>query len=152
VCVVQPADGRAPRDMRVHHTHLKLFTSRSAHLVATPRHFVGQFQDDVSTAAESVPPLVSAKRERQRREPTEEELQLVGKFFTLPSATKETYYRIENVTWWGPAGTVVALTRQVKKPKKGGYTVGAPKDKPVLVAVAKTWVDESFLLNRTSGV
>lgn len=100
-----------------------------------------------------MPPLVSAKeRERQRREPTEEVLQLVGKFFTLPSATKETYYRIEDVTWWGPAGTVVALTRQIKKPKKGGYTVVAPEDKSVLVAVAKTWVDEPFLLNRTLGV
>ena len=48
VSIVQPADWRAAKNMRVHHTRLKVFTTRGAHLAAAPRYHPGQVPEDLA--------------------------------------------------------------------------------------------------------
>ena len=73
-------------------------------------------------AATNLQPLVSAQEvEKERREPTEEETELLGNFFQDPVA--KTLHVITAVGWFSLAGTVVGFCKVIKKKNKGGYTV-----------------------------
>jgi len=134
VCI-ETGRWRAAKDIRVHDSRLKAFTQRAAHLAARPRHHPEQFLEDTAMAATNLQPLVSAQEvEKERREPTEEETELLGNFFQDPVA--KTLHVITAVGWFSLAGTVVGFCKVIKKRNKGGYTVQNEIEAPKPVAIA----------------
>jgi hypothetical protein len=113
---LQPADGRQIRDIRVHVSRLRPYTPRFAHLADNARHYPHQFTDDLTESVpDKLPSITRFEQESARRDPTAEEMSLLGKFFQNPKTKK--CYRIVGVSWCLRHGCIVAYVKEIKKTK-----------------------------------
>ena len=152
VYLVQPADGRTGQSIKVHVSRLKPYVTWAANYVARTRLHRDAFLDDPATELETPPPPPRGAQERQvrRREPTEAELLLEGKFLADPKDSTSTW-KVDKVTWDERSGEVVAFAVKVHVLRSGGYRLLHKKTEPMEVLAvdeAREWVAASSLLNK----
>ena len=152
VYLVQPADGRTGQSIKVHVSRLKPYVTWAANYVARTRLHRDAFLDDPATELETPPPPPRGAQERQvrRREPTEAELRLEGKFLSDPKDSTSTW-KVDKVAWDERSGEVVAFAVKVHVLRSGGYRLLHKKTEPMEVLAvdeAREWVAASSLLNK----
>jgi len=148
---VQPADGKAGQDIRVHGSRLKPYVAWAASYVARARSHREAFLGDPEAAVNGLPPAPRGARDRQpvQREPTTTELALIGRFLADPSAA-QLLYRIEKVLWSTEKASVLAYCVRIKKNRMGGWRVAHKQStamEPIAIDEAQEWAAASAGLN-----